>query len=148
MLNLIPNLQVAIGPAILISGVGLLLLTMTNRLGRVIDQARILDTQLPQVGPVEKEHLIAQLQILWRRAQLIRRAILMASASALASALLIIALFFNGLWPQNSAWIIVGALFICGIASLIISLILFIQEVDQSLAALKRELSSSGMGGF
>lgn len=147
MPNLIPNLQVAIGPAILISGVGLLLLTMTNRLGRVIDQVRILDTQLPQVGPVEKEHLIAQLQILWRRAQVIRRAILMSSVSALSSAILIIVLFFNALWPQESAWII-GSLFICGIGSLIMSLILFIQEVNESLAALKRELSSSGMGGF
>ncbi|MFN9975717.1 MAG: DUF2721 domain-containing protein, partial [Phycisphaerae bacterium] len=31
--DLIPVLQVAIGPVILISGVGLLLLSMTNRLG-------------------------------------------------------------------------------------------------------------------
>ena len=34
--KIIPMLQVAIGPVILISGVGLLLLTMTNRLGRAI----------------------------------------------------------------------------------------------------------------
>jgi hypothetical protein len=40
--QLIPVLQTAIGPVILISGVGLLLLTMTNRLGRVIDRSRIL----------------------------------------------------------------------------------------------------------
>jgi hypothetical protein len=33
-------LRDAIGPVILISGVGLLLLTMTNRLGRAIDRAR------------------------------------------------------------------------------------------------------------
>jgi len=32
--QLIPVLQVAIGPVILISGVGLLLLSMTNRYGR------------------------------------------------------------------------------------------------------------------
>ena len=37
--ELVPILQIAIGPAILISGVGLLLLSMTNRLGRVIDRA-------------------------------------------------------------------------------------------------------------
>ena len=35
--ELIPVLQVAIGPVILISGVGLLLLTLTNRFGRIID---------------------------------------------------------------------------------------------------------------
>ena len=38
--RLVPILQVAIGPAILISGVGLLLLTMTNRFGRIIHRAR------------------------------------------------------------------------------------------------------------
>jgi hypothetical protein len=38
-LELIPVLQVAIGPVILISGVGLLLLTLTNRFGRAVDRA-------------------------------------------------------------------------------------------------------------
>ena len=38
--DIVPVLQIAIGPVILISGVGLLLLTMTNRLGRAIDRAR------------------------------------------------------------------------------------------------------------
>jgi len=38
--ELIPVLQVAIGPVILISGIGLLLLGMTNRYGRTIDRAR------------------------------------------------------------------------------------------------------------
>ena len=36
--ELIPVLQVAIGPVILISGVGLLLLTLTNRFRRAIDR--------------------------------------------------------------------------------------------------------------
>lgn len=38
--ELIPVLQTAISPMILISGLELLLLTMTNRLGRAIDRAR------------------------------------------------------------------------------------------------------------
>ena len=42
MKELIPLLQTAIGPVILISGVGLLLLSMTNRFGRIIDRSRIL----------------------------------------------------------------------------------------------------------
>src|SRR5579859_2639184 len=44
--DLIPVLQVAIGPVILISGVGLLLLTLTNRLGRAVDRSRAQDRQL------------------------------------------------------------------------------------------------------
>ena len=35
-------MRLAISPAILISAVGLLLLSMTNRFGRVIDRARLL----------------------------------------------------------------------------------------------------------
>ena len=38
--DLLPDLQAAVGPVILISGVGMLLLSMTNRLGRTIDRAR------------------------------------------------------------------------------------------------------------
>ena len=53
--ELIPVLQTAIGPVILISGIGLLLLTMTNRLGRAIDRARIIDAQLPQIPEQEQE---------------------------------------------------------------------------------------------
>jgi hypothetical protein len=43
--DLFPDLQIAIAPVILISGVGLLLLSMTNRLGRTIDRARQLVMQ-------------------------------------------------------------------------------------------------------
>ena len=48
--DLLPVLQVAIGPVILISGVGLLLLSMTNRLGRTIDRATIGRCQTGLVG--------------------------------------------------------------------------------------------------
>lgn len=40
--ELVPVQQVAIGPVILISGIGLLLLTVTNRFGRILDRSRIL----------------------------------------------------------------------------------------------------------
>ena len=40
--QLIPVIQTAVGPVILISGVGLLLLSITNRFGRIVDRARLL----------------------------------------------------------------------------------------------------------
>ncbi|MSU48902.1 MAG: DUF2721 domain-containing protein [Opitutus sp.] len=43
--QLVPILQLAIGPVILISGVGLLLLTMTNRFGRLLDRSRLLNRE-------------------------------------------------------------------------------------------------------
>jgi len=55
--QLIPVIQTAVGPVILISGVGLLLLSMTNRFGRVLDRARLLARELPVAAATEREHL-------------------------------------------------------------------------------------------
>jgi len=145
--QLIPVLQTAIGPVILISGIGLLLLTMTNRLGRAIDRARILVGSLPSTTAAKREKTVAQLRILWRRARMIRLAIALASVSALAAAILIIALFFTALWQIGPAWVIV-ALFIVCMASLIGSLVIFIRDINLSLAALKLELENEKVVNF
>ncbi|GAH39646.1 unnamed protein product, partial [marine sediment metagenome] len=134
-----------IGPVILISGIGLLLLTMTNRLGRAIDRARILVGTLPNTTETRRDKIAAQLQILWRRARLIRLAIALASVSALAAAILIIVLFLTALWQIETSWIIV-ILFIVCMMCLIGSLALFIHDINQSLAALKLELEAEGIG--
>ena len=88
--QLIPVLQTAIGPTILISGVGLLLLTMTNRLARTIDRARITARELSTAGEHDRLKGSEQLRVLWRRARLIRLSIALASTSALFAAILII----------------------------------------------------------
>jgi hypothetical protein len=140
--ELIPVLQTAIGPVILISGVGLLLLTMSNRLGRAIDRARLLDAQIPQLLEKERERKGAQLSILWRRALIIQRAITLASTSALCAAFLIVLLFLTALLKIENPWLI-SVLFVTCIATLIGSLLLFIHDVNQSLAALKLELEDT-----
>ncbi len=142
--ELIPVLQTAIGPVILISGVGLLLLTMTNRLGRAIDRARILAAELPTAGDASRRVIERQLRILWSRARLIRVAIILVSTSALAAAILIIVIFLTALWQLEIAWLI-SALFVVCMACLIASLMLFIHDINQSLAALKLELEMEGL---
>jgi hypothetical protein len=139
--QLIPVLQTAIGPAILISGLGLLLLTMTNRLGRTIDRARILADEFSAATETNRNKVSAELQILWRRARLIRLAIALASMSALAAAILIIVLFFTALWKLETGWLI-GGLFIVCMVCLIGSLGVFIHDINQALAALKLELAA------
>ena len=140
--ELIPVLQTAIGPTILISGVGLLLLTMTNRLGRTIDRARVLGRELPGASETERAKYREQLKIIWRRARLLRVALALAAMSALSAAILIITLFFTALLRWESAWLI-SALFILCMASLIGSLVAFIRDINQALAALKLELSGN-----
>jgi len=142
--QLIPVLQTAIGPVILISGVGLLLLSMTNRLGRAIDRARILSAELTLASEASRSAIEGQLRILWRRARLIRAAITLVSMSALAAGILIIVLFFTALWQLETAWLI-GALFVVCMVCLIASLIVFIHDINQSLAALRLELKVEGL---
>ena len=59
--------------------------------------------------------------------------------SALAAALLIIALFFTALLGIESS-LLIGALFITCMLCLIASLVVFIHDLNLSLAALKLEL--------
>ena len=145
--QLIPVLQTAIGPVILISGIGLLLLTMTNRLGRAIDRARILAGSLPNTAEAKEGKTVAQLQILWGRARMIRLAIALASISALVAAVLVIVLFCTALLQLESAWIIVALFMIC-MVSLIGSLVIFIRDINQSLAALRLELEAEKVIDF
>jgi hypothetical protein len=140
--ELIPVLQVAIGPVILISGVGLLLLTLTNRFGRAVDRSRTLGREVSQVSPAERQRLTSQVDILYRRARVIRASIIMAAMSLLLAAVLIIVLFVTALTRLEAGFIIV-LLFICCLASLIVSLIAFIRDIQLSLHALKLELGYS-----
>ena len=139
--DLVPNLQVAIGPVILISGVGLLLLSMTNRFGRVLDRSRELVTALRAVPAPERLHLRSELKILHRRARLLRSAITLGTLSVLTAALLVISLFLAALL-RVEVGLLGAALFIACMLSLIGSLIFFLADINRSLAALKLELNS------
>jgi hypothetical protein len=139
--ELIPILQVAIGPVILISGVGLLLLSMTNRLGRVIDRSRLLVEARRKLPENEQARLSSQLEILSRRADFVRAAIIYATISLLLVAVMIIVLFLEALLRLDIA-VLVILLFVGCMSSLIVSLIYFIWDINLSLSALKVEVSS------
>jgi hypothetical protein len=136
--ELIPILQTAIGPVILISGIGMLLLTMTNRLGRLIDRSRLLAGELKRC-PEDQEPIQAQLKILQYRAVLVKRAITLSGVGALLASILIITLFFTALFRLEDAWLI-SILFIGCMVSLIGSILAFIGDINQSLEALSLEL--------
>ena len=144
--QLVPVLQTAIGPVILISGVGLLLLSMTNRLGRAIDRARALARELPKESGGGYVKTAAEIRILWSRAQLIRMAITLAATSALAAAVLVISLFLTALNGVELPWLIAG-LFIACMITLIASLVIFIHDINRSLHALKLEVPSGVLDG-
>lgn len=142
--EIVPVLQLSVGPVIVISGVGLLMLSMTNRYGRVIDRARfIADVIRKSADERERtEDLRSQLAVLLKRARLLRRSITFAALSLLFAALLIISLFVIGL-SQMAGAPVISIFFIACMASLIASLLVFLQDMNVSLAALDLEVRSA-----
>ena len=137
--EIIPVLQIAIGPVILISGVGMLLLVMTGRFGRMIDRARVLSKELQSAPPAEAANLRAQIAILFRRARCMKLGLALASFSMLLAAMLVILLFttelFDKPWVQLIIWNFSSAL-VC----LIGAVLSFLYDIHLSLVALKLEL--------
>jgi hypothetical protein len=136
--QLVPTLQLAIGPVILISGVGLLLLTLTNRFGRVLDRARLLSRErtlsTPDSAPVPM-----QIEILHRRATILRRSIILSAITVLLVPVLILVLFVSALFELKSGWLIVG-IFCVSQLSLIGSMVAFIQDMNHALRAVRLEI--------
>lgn len=143
--DLIPVLQVAVGPVILVSGVGLLLLTMTNRLARVIDRSRLLYRELRDNPSVDRASAMAQMRTLTERARLIQRAITLAAVSVLLAAVLVIVLFLTAVFRWEDPWLI-SLLFIGCMLSLIGSLLTFIRDLNRSLVALQFEVDQVNTG--
>lgn len=129
--EVISRLQLAVSPVILISGVGLLLLSITNRYGRVIDRVRVLGDALRRADQ-QPPHLRCQLDILMRRAGLLRTSITYGVVSLICASLLIIGLFLF-----SDAGLLVTVTFSACMASLILSLAVFMVDINASLRAVK-----------
>lgn len=143
--QIVPMLQLAIGPVIVISGAGLVLLSMTNRFGRVIDRSRCLAESKQGLSDRKRDNIDNQLVIMMRRARLLRAAIAFASLSLLLAAFLVISLFLIEIANVEAALFII-LVFICCMGSLIIGLLLFIADVNVSLSALKVEIGGEPHG--
>ncbi len=136
--QLLPVVQVAVGPAILISGDALLLLVLTNRLGRVVDRSRELNRELRKIEK-DDHHISKQIDIVFTRARWLRAAIALAGSSALLAASLVITLFVTAVWHLEIGFFVMG-LFLGCLLALIAGLTTFMFDVQLSLKALRVEL--------
>ena len=102
-------IQLAVAPVFLLSGIGAILAVMTNRLGRIIDRARVLEDRLDIASPGFRAPLQADLATLSRRAKLIGFAITLCTVTALLVCTVIAILFlsaflrFDALGSRGSA---------------------------------------------
>lgn len=137
--ELIPVLQTAIGPVILISGIGALLLSMNHRLGRIIDRSRNLVDLRRTASDKRLLRIELQLGILWRRARILQKAITLAVTTALLAVAMVIVLFIGTLMSLPIS-VLVVILFSACLASLAASLGFYLKDINLSLRALSHEL--------
>jgi Protein of unknown function (DUF2721) len=138
--QLIRILSASIAPVIVISGVGLLLLSMTNRYSRVIDRARELVKEIENRDVESRRHLIEQVRITYRRARILRLAIILSSVSILCVTITVLSLFAGQVFGAQTEYVSVPA-FGLGLLALLGSLYYFIADVTISLNALELEIS-------
>ncbi len=121
----------------LISGVGLLILSLTNRFSRVADRLRELAAAEP--SDRTKKHRDEQIRIFSARAELLRSSIGCAVGSVLVTSVLVLVLFAIAVL-RAPLQILVFALFALSLILLIIALVLFLRDMRLSLHALKEQL--------
>jgi hypothetical protein len=135
-------LQHSLSPIALISGVGLILLSVSNRLGRTIDRSRAIILELEKEDHYLLEEIkakkIEQLQILHKRNKFLRNSISGISLSILCSSLLIPILIIDQVFHPNIQVVGIVA-FSCSILGIIFSAIFLFLDVRITLKALEKE---------
>jgi hypothetical protein len=129
-------IQLAVAPVFLLTGIGAILAVMTNRLGRIIDRARILEANLDSASPKLVTTFRTDLAILSRRAKLISRAITLCTTTALLICTVIAVLFLSG-FLRFDATIPVAALFIAAMVSFFLGLLWFLKEIYLATVSLR-----------
>jgi len=133
-------LQACITPVAMISGVGLLLLTITNRLGRIVDRTRQLVIELDMAEVKREKIKMDQIQIFMKRGKFLKYSIAWLLVGMIASCLIIPLLFIMSLIGTDLKTI--GySLLIISIFSLLMSLIYFFNDILLSLNAVRLEAS-------
>jgi Protein of unknown function (DUF2721) len=129
-------INLAVAPVFLLSGIGVLLGVLTNRLARIVDRARKVEEGLRQSAASSPDDARGQLRVAARRARFIPVSITLGTIAALLIALVVAVLFASTFVPLNLAGP-VAVLFVLAMAALVGALLSFLLEVRIAIAALR-----------
>jgi hypothetical protein len=145
--SIVQILTASIAPVIVISGIGLLLLSITNRYGRAIDRARLLmrELQSGDADSAQVRHVEEQLRHTHLRARLLRGSMVYSSVSIFFVSLTVLALFADQVFGLHVDFVALPCFAMC-LVSLVVSICYSIRDITVSLAAFEMELSSVKSG--
>jgi hypothetical protein len=128
--------RTAVAPVFLLSGVGVTLTLLTNRLARVVDRARALERSEGETLESDLQELHSRLETLARRARLLGRSIAMCTVCALLVSMVVVALFVGAFVNFHLA-LVIAVLFVLAMFSFIGGLLLFLREVFLATRSLR-----------
>jgi hypothetical protein len=120
--------RTAVAPVFLLSGVGVTLTMLTNRLARVVDRARALESSESDTHEHDMQELQSRLDTLARRARLLGRSITLCTICALLVCMVVVTLFV-GAFVNFYLSKVIAILFVVAMFSFIAGLLLFLREV-------------------
>jgi hypothetical protein len=129
-------IQSSVAPVFLLSGIGAMLVVMTNRLGRIVDRARGKEAQLGKATPHDSMRLESELKTLSRRAKLINRAITLCTITALLVCAVVITLFI-GVFLKFETSLFVALFFVGGMTAFFAGLLFFLREIFLATRSLR-----------
>ncbi len=132
-------LQTTLTPVALISGIGLLLLSMVNRYNHAIDRIRQLLKERAVRPPAEQEKLSRAIQVIYNRCRVMKNAILCVGVSIAASGAIVFATAIEGIAGIDLN-VLKGSLLIVAVGLIVVAAVLFVVEITYSLHALRLDM--------
>jgi len=133
----------AVAPIVLISGVGLILLSLNNRYSNAMAKTRSIISELTDTDEQKRQkNLRAQIRFLLKRCNILRLSIAMVVASTVSSSCIILLSILAATVKVNPEGILMSFLFVSCTCIMIANLLLF-WDVAISLGALKLEAEYS-----
>jgi len=130
-------LQLTISPMVLISAVGLLLLSTTNRMARVIDRSRALQEKVTQPEGIFSAAYQQELQVLLGRCEILRWSIGMLVFSIITAVFMILLLVVNSVFWALVWHTPIVVFLIISVLAILLAEVLFLYDISLSLKALK-----------
>ena len=135
--NVARLIQLALGPVFLLSGVGITLSMLTQRLSRIVDRARTLEDQRDRTTDEERlKRIDKDLRVIWRRTRYINGAIALSTISALLTTIVVTMLFASE-FTRISVGLVVAVAFSAAMLCLSTAFVMFLIEVRIAVRTLR-----------
>jgi len=133
-------LQLAISPMVLISAVGLLLLSATNRIGRLIDRSRALQEKISQAEGSARTAERAELKVLLFRCEILRWSVGLLVFSIVSAVFMVLVLVLSSIFAEFALHTLIIVVLMLSLFAILFAKILFLYDITLTLKALRIEV--------